>query len=85
MYSKLMHSASIPTLPATLRDPTDEKVLALAIGAEGDYLVTGDEDLLSAQSNRGCRGPQIIRPTTFLALLKTTKQAEGRGRSRRVA
>ena len=42
-----------PTLPVALRDPKDEKVLALAIGGEADYLVTGDGDLLSVHGNPG--------------------------------
>jgi predicted nucleic acid-binding protein len=54
-------------------------VLALAIDGEADYLVTGDEDLLSVRGNPGLRGLRIVRPTAFLALLKT-KQGEGRGK-----
>ena len=69
-----------PTLPVALRDPKDEKVLALAIGGKADYLVTGDEDLLSVQGNPDLRGLRIVRPTAFLALLKG-KLGEGRGRN----
>ena len=69
-----------PTLPVALRDPKDEKVLALAIGGEADYLVTGDGDLLSVHGNPGLSGLQIVRPTAFLALLKG-KLGEGRGRN----
>jgi putative PIN family toxin of toxin-antitoxin system len=68
-----------PTLPVALRDPKDEKVLALAVGGQADYLVTGDEDLLIMQGNPGLRGLRIIRPAAFLALLKT-KQGKGQGR-----
>jgi putative PIN family toxin of toxin-antitoxin system len=70
-----------PRLPVTLRDPKDEKVLALAIGGEADYLVTGDEDLLTVEGNPDLRGLRIVRPVAFLALLKT-KQGEGRGKRR---
>ena len=66
-----------PTLPLSLIDPKDEKVLALAIGGKADYLVTGDGDLLSVHGNPGLSGLQIVRPTAFLALLKG-KLGEGR-------
>ncbi|MCA1837701.1 MAG: putative toxin-antitoxin system toxin component, PIN family, partial [Actinobacteria bacterium] len=56
-----------PTLPVALRDPKDQKVLALAIGGEADYLVTGDEDLLTVHGNPELSGLQIVRPTALLA------------------
>jgi putative PIN family toxin of toxin-antitoxin system len=60
-----------PTLPVVLRDPKDEKVLAVALGGQADYLVTGDEDLLSvAGKNPDLVGLRIITPATFVALLK---------------
>src|SRR5919202_1747990 len=68
-----------PTLPVTLRDPKDEKVLALAMGGKADYLVTGDGDLLSVQGNPDLSGLRVVRPTAFLALLKG-KLGEGRGK-----
>ena len=72
-------TSSAPTLPVALRDPKDEKVLALAIGGKADYLVTGDGDLLSVHDNPGLGELQIVRPTAFLALLKT-EHGEGGGK-----
>ena len=68
-----------PTLPVALRDPKDEKVLALAIGGEADYLVTGDGDLLSVHDDPGLGELRIVKPTAFLALLKT-EHGEGGGK-----
>jgi putative PIN family toxin of toxin-antitoxin system len=68
-----------PTLPVVLRDPKDEKVLAVALGGQAEYLVTGDGDLLAVKDSPDLLGLQIVRPTAFLALLKT-KRGEGRGR-----
>lgn len=39
--------------PAELRDPDDVRVLACAVGAAADALVTGDKDLLSLKSFEG--------------------------------
>jgi putative PIN family toxin of toxin-antitoxin system len=68
-----------PTLPVVLRDPKDDKVLALAMGGEADYLVTGDGDLLSVDDDPGLGKLQIVRPAAFLALLKT-EHGEGGGK-----
>jgi putative PIN family toxin of toxin-antitoxin system len=79
LQAEVLHVVPISTLPLTLRDPKDEKMLALAIGGGADYLVTGDEDLLTVQDNPDLRGLRILRPVAFLALLKT-KQGEGGGK-----
>jgi uncharacterized protein len=39
--------------PADLRDPDDLHVLACAVGAEADAIVTGDKDLLVLKSFEG--------------------------------
>lgn len=39
--------------PAELRDPDDVHVLACAVGAEADAVVTGDKDLLTLKSFQG--------------------------------
>jgi putative PIN family toxin of toxin-antitoxin system len=39
--------------PAELRDPDDAHVLACAMGAAADVIVTGDKDLLSLKSFQG--------------------------------
>jgi putative PIN family toxin of toxin-antitoxin system len=48
------------------RDADDDKVLACAIEAEADCIVTGDKDLLSLGAYRGIA---ILRPADFLARL----------------
>ena len=44
------------------RDKDDDNVLACAVEAETDYLVTGDKDLLHLKTYRGIR---IITPRDF--------------------
>ncbi len=41
------------TAPAELRDPDDVHVLACAVAAEADAIVTGDKDLLALKSFAG--------------------------------
>lgn len=43
-----------------LRDPADQPVLATLVGAQADYLITGDADLLALAG-----GYPIIRPKDF--------------------
>ena len=49
-----------------LRDPDDVKIIATAIAANADVLITGDQDLLVLQAVQGIR---ILTPTQFLELL----------------
>jgi putative PIN family toxin of toxin-antitoxin system len=44
------------------RDKDDDKVLACAIEAEAEYLVTGDKDLLHMKTYKGIR---IVAPREF--------------------
>ena len=54
-------------LPAAVsRDPDDDMVLATAIAAKADVIVSGDDDLLCLKSHRGIR---ILSPRQFLELL----------------
>ena len=53
---------------AGLRDPKDAKILATAIAAQADVLVTGDRDLLVLQSVQGI---SILTPAQFLALAQS--------------
>ncbi len=47
-------------------DPQDDKLIAAALEANADYLVSGDEHLLSLKEYREVR---IVRPAEFLARL----------------
>ena len=54
-----------PRTPAC-RDPFDVPFLQLAIAGKADFLVTGDEDLLSRAKGMSC---PVITPDKFLAAL----------------
>ena len=57
--------------PLSLRDPDDERVLADALAAGAEILVTGDHDLLVVAGDAPIR---ILSPRGFLGLVR-----EGRG------
>ena len=48
------------------RDPDDDRVIACALAAGADFLVTGDEDLLTLGAVEGVR---IITPAALLDML----------------
>jgi len=48
------------------RDPDDDRVLEAAEAGGADYIVSGDEDLLTLREHRGSR---IVSPAQFAALL----------------
>jgi len=53
-YSALATLVTEASIPATvLRDPPDDRVLAAALAAGADLIVSGDDDLLSMESFRG--------------------------------
>jgi putative PIN family toxin of toxin-antitoxin system len=64
------------TIPVTVRDPKDVKILATALGGEADYLVTGDADLLEHRGDPRLGSLRIVTVTEFLAVLeqRATKQ-----------
>lgn len=49
----------------TCRDAADDNIIACALAAEADYLVTGDSDLLDIKHYRGIK---IVTPRDFEAL-----------------
>lgn len=53
-------------VPAVTRDPSDDQVVACAVAARADYLVTGDDDMLVLGTHEGIR---IVTPRQFLDLL----------------
>ncbi len=64
----LLQEASEAVVPGPVpvvgvsRDPSDDAVLACALAAQAEFLVTGDTDLLVLQSFQGIR---IVRPREF--------------------
>jgi putative PIN family toxin of toxin-antitoxin system len=50
------------SVPSVCRDPDDDAILACALEARADYLVTGDVDLLELKIFEGIR---IVRPRDF--------------------
>jgi putative PIN family toxin of toxin-antitoxin system len=55
-------------LPLHSRDPKDDKLLALALGGNADYLITGDQDLLDLDGEPALENLPIITATAFLEL-----------------
>ncbi|MGA7731223.1 MAG: putative toxin-antitoxin system toxin component, PIN family [Chloroflexia bacterium] len=70
-FLTLLQSQAFMTKPdlslnVVLDDTDDNRIVECALAGEADYIVTGDNHLLSLQSYRGI---QIITPATFLFLL----------------
>ncbi len=62
-----------PPLPQPVcRDPDDDEVLALAIAAKVELIVSGDNDLLSLGSFQGI---PIIAPAQAFSLIEATGKA----------
>jgi uncharacterized protein len=61
----LPHPKTISPIP--VRDEDDASVLASALEAKADYLVTGDKDLLTLGNSAGIK---IVDPRTLLDLLE---------------
>lgn len=57
-------------IPIHSRDPKDDFLLASAIGADADYLVTGDDDLLVLNGDPKLGKLKILSATEFLDLIK---------------
>ena len=55
-----------PIEPVILRDPDDDAVLACALSADAEVIVSGDSDLLDLKEHKGIR---ILQATEFLAEL----------------
>ena len=65
---RFVEDAFIKTEPTSLpeiikRDPSDNNILALAVGAAADYIVSGDNDLLELGSYQSI---PILTPDQFL-------------------
>jgi len=64
IVSEAMHQIVLPSQPeqGVCRDPDDDAILACALEAKADYLVTGDADLLELKMFKGFR---IVTPRNF--------------------
>lgn len=63
-FAQVIESAGIT--PAILRDPRDDAILACALAARADLIVSGDADLLNLKHFHGMR---ILNAADALALL----------------
>jgi uncharacterized protein len=59
---------ALPRLSGVSRDPNDDMVLACAVNAGVDYLVTRDDDLLTLETYKKIT---IVTPEHFMGLLRT--------------
>ena len=55
---------SLPISPVIVEDPDDDQVLACAIAANADTIVSGDNHLLSLKNYEGI---EIVRPAELIA------------------
>ncbi len=60
-------------LPVAVRDVKDEMILASAVGGTANYLVTGDDDLLTLNEYPALGMLSIIPVRDFLAILVTSQ------------
>jgi putative PIN family toxin of toxin-antitoxin system len=60
---------ALSPLPIEVRDAKDERVLAAALDNRADYLVTGDNDLLTLAGDPRLGTLQIVTARAFLDLL----------------
>lgn len=66
-FREILHPVFPAQVPAVVeQDPDDDKVLACALAAQADRIVTGDRHLLSLGRWRGI---EILTPTEFLSRL----------------
>ena len=55
----------LPKVRVVERDPNDDMIIACALKAQADYIVTRDKDLLSVGAHEGIR---MVTPRQFLDL-----------------
>lgn len=61
--SEILHKVS--STPRICRDPNDDMIIACAVDAAADYIVTGDEDLLTLKKFKKIT---ILNPRSFETL-----------------
>jgi uncharacterized protein len=55
------------SLEGICADPADDMVLSCAVEGEADFIISGDQDLISLESYQGIK---IVAPAAFLKLLE---------------
>ena len=65
----LLINTQITTSIDIVRDQDDNKILEIAISGNAQYIVTGDNDLLTLREYQGIK---IMKPTDFLRLVEVT-------------
>lgn len=60
------------TLPGASRDPKDDKFLACAVEGAADYIVTGDNDLLTLGKYQNIL---IVRPADFVQIIEAARSS----------
>jgi len=66
-FAELCECVEPQPLPAPVcRDADDDIVLATALAAQADFIVTGDDDLLTLKEHQGIR---IVSPREFWKIL----------------
>lgn len=66
----------VTAAPIQIRDVKDNHVLAAAFVGEADYLVTGDDDLLTLDGEPVIGALRILKPRAFLSLLTGEANSE---------
>jgi putative PIN family toxin of toxin-antitoxin system len=67
LQTTTMLVTDLPPVSGIVRDPNDDMVIACALRARADYIVTRDKDLLSLSVHEDIR---IVTPRQFLHLLE---------------
>ncbi len=63
--------SDLPDVHVVDRDPNDDMIVATALKARADYLVTRDKDLLSLGV---CEGVKMITPEVFMEILREERK-----------
>jgi len=67
------HWVDVVTRITACRDPSDDKLLELAVDGHASHIVTGDSDLLVLHPFRGI---QIVPPHAFLRMFDTANESD---------
>lgn len=72
-YVSLLRAVSqmispLPQLRVVIRDPNDDMIIACAVKAKAEHIISRDKDLLDL---RGYQGITILSPEDYLALLRS--------------